>query len=182
MPEESSSTERKRNLWAPWRIEYIAELSEAAGECFLCRYSDDAANDRRNLVLWRGRHCFVVMNRFPYTGGHCLIAPLRHVGELDALDDATLLELMSMLRDGQKALARAMNAEGFNIGLNIGRCAGAGLPGHLHLHLVPRWGGDTNFMHVLGDVRVIPQSLEALYDAIKQSADELKLPGLAGGG
>ncbi len=182
MPEDSFSTERKRNLWAPWRIEYIAELSEAAGECFLCRYRNEPDSDRQNLVLWRGRRCFVVMNRFPYTGGHCLVAPLRHVGELYELDDATMLELMSMLRDAQKVLARALNAEGFNIGLNIGRCAGAGLPGHLHLHLVPRWGGDTNFMHVMGDVRVIPQSLDALYDAMLKAADELKPPSLAGGG
>jgi ATP adenylyltransferase len=177
MAKTSSSTERRRNLWAPWRTEYIQALSGGdEGGCFLCRYRDEPRRDRKNLVLWRGRRTLTVLNRFPYTGGHSLVAPLEHVGELGDLDDRTLLELFAAVRDVPKVLAKAIGAEGFNIGINLGRCAGAGLPGHLHVHVVPRWGGDTNFMSILGDVRVIPQSLESLYSLLRQAARKLRLP------
>lgn len=180
MDAESSSTERSHNLWAPWRLEYIHSLSEPEGGCFLCRYREEEARDRANLVLWRSGRTLTVLNRFPYTGGHSMVAPLAHLGDLSDLDDAALLETMSGVRDVQRVLAKAVGAEGFNIGINVGRCAGAGLPGHLHVHVVPRWGGDTNFMSVLGDVRVIPQSLDALYDAMRQAAADLRLSGLHG--
>jgi ATP adenylyltransferase len=178
MGEESSSTERNRNIWAPWRMEYIDSLSEKPGGCFLCRYRDEVGSDARNLVLWRGPRTLTVLNRFPYTGGHSMVAPLEHVADLVDLDDATLLELLRSIRDLRQVLARALRAEGFNIGINIGRCAGAGLPGHLHAHLVPRWPGDTNFMPVFGGVRVIPQTLEALYEQVQQAARDLALPKL----
>jgi ATP adenylyltransferase len=176
MSDESSSTERQRNLWAPWRMEYIDALREPAGGCFLCRYRDQASEDRKNLVLWRGRHTFVMLNRFPYTGGHSMVAPYAHVADLSELDEPAMLEIMAMLRDMQAILKHALRADGFNIGINIGRCAGAGLPGHLHVHIVPRWNGDTNFMPVFGGVRVIPQTLETLYEQIRKAGDELKLP------
>lgn len=105
-----------------------------------------------------------------------MIAPYAHEGELAGLDDATMLEMMQMLRDMQSILKRAVSAQGFNVGINVGRCAGAGLPGHLHMHIVPRWPGDTNFMSVFGGARVIPQSLESLYDAVRQAGEELELP------
>lgn len=171
----SSSTERSRNIWAPWRIEYIRSLAKDDG-CFLCRYRGQPRRDARNLVLWRGKHSFVVLNRFPYTGGHAMIAPLEHKGLLEDLDEATLVEMMRFLRDLEQLLTKAFHAEGFNVGINIGRCAGAGLPGHLHIHIVPRWRGDTNFMAVFGGVRVIPQTLEKMYRALRKKSAELKLP------
>jgi len=167
--------EQNANIWAPWRIEYIESLSKDGG-CFLCEIRDDPDRDERNLVIWRGRRALTVMNRFPYTGGHCLIAPNEHQADLDGLDGPTVLEMMAMVRDVQKALAGAIAAQGFNVGINVGRCAGAGLPGHLHIHVVPRWSGDTNFMSVFGDVRVIPDALSNLRHKILAAAEKLGLP------
>lgn len=168
-----SSTERARNIWAPWRMEYIDGLAADEGGCFLCEYRDAPDDDREHLVVFRRPRTMVVMNRFPYTGGHLLIAPNAHVGLLHDLDTETMLELMTTLRDCQDLLTRALNPEGFNIGFNIGRCAGAGLPDHIHMHVVPRWEGDTNFMSVLGDVRVVPQALQATYDRLRELAVEM---------
>jgi ATP adenylyltransferase len=171
------STERSRNLWAPWRMQYIDTLhAPQADGCFLCRYRDNPSDDQTNLVLWRGKHNMAVLNRFPYAGGHSMIAPLRHVADLSEMSDDEMLELTQMLRDTQRVLAEAVRAEGFNIGINIGRCAGAGLPGHLHMHVVPRWPGDVNFITVLGDVRVIPETLGALWTLLRQTAERLNLP------
>ena len=160
MSEESGSTERQVNLWAPWRMEYIASLADEGDGCFLCRYRDDPSGDEANLVLWRGRQSFAVMNRFPYTGGHSMIAPLAHVATLGELDHETLCEMMEILRDTQQVLEHVVRAHGFNIGMNIGRCAGAGLPGHLHVHIVPRWTGDANFMTVIANTRTLPEPLD----------------------
>ena len=175
--QSDSSTERSRNLWAPWRMEYINELADSDRSCFLCRYRDDPGNDRANLVLWRRPNAMVLMNRFPYTGGHLLVAPLAHVGTLHDLDEPALCELMTSLRDSQDLVSEVLHPDGFNMGLNFGRCAGAGLPGHLHLHVVPRWEGDTNFMTVLGDVRVIPEALQPLYGRLRQQADAMGFTG-----
>lgn len=169
------STERCRNLWAPWRMEYINELAEPGDACFLCRYRDKADDDAENLVLWRRAHCIVVMNRFPYTSGHLLIAPLAHVGRLHDMGEAAMCELMTSLRDCQDLLTAVVNAHGFNVGINFGRCAGAGLPDHLHLHIVPRWDGDTNFMTVMGDVRVIPHALSELYRELRTQAAKMNM-------
>ena len=157
-------------LWAPWRLSYIETSKEAGpegGDCFLCRYRDETSRDEDNFVVTRGAATFVVLNRFPYNNGHLLVAPLAHKGGLDELDDAEFLGCMHQLRSLAAVYGRILRAEGFNIGLNLGRPAGAGLPGHIHWHLVPRWSGDTNFMTVLDDVRVIPQSLRALYDYLQ---------------
>jgi len=169
------STERARNLWAPWRMEYIDDLELGKDGCFLCEYRDKPESDRESLVLLRRPRTMAVMNRFPYTGGHLLVAPQSHVGLLHDLDTETLCELMTTLRDCQDVLTAAFHPEGFNIGFNIGRCAGAGLPGHIHMHVVPRWEGDTNFMSVLGDVRVIPQALTTTYDRLRAAAEEIGL-------
>ncbi len=179
MTDEHSSTERNRNIWAPWRIEYINALSEGDDGCFLCRYRDDTGNDAGNLVLWRGKRSFAVLNRFPYTGGHSMVAPYEHAAGLDELDAETITEMMFMVRDLQKVLTHSIRAQGFNIGINVGKCAGAGLPGHLHIHIVPRWSGDTNFMAVFAAARVIPQSLEDLYAMLLESGKKLSLPKLA---
>lgn len=175
--EQFHNSDRKTNLHAPWRIEYINMLNEENEGCFLCRARDEAGRDAENLLLWRAKNCIVVMNRFPYSAGHLLIAPAGHIGDMTDLDDDTLAEMMQLARDSQKLLAHSIRADGFNIGINSGRCAGAGLPGHLHMHVVPRWNGDTNFMAVLGDVRIVSQSLTELYQQLRKASAELNLPG-----
>lgn len=176
MSDERRPAERNRNIWAPWRMEYIDSLAEPDDECFLCRCRDQRDRDEQNLVLWRSDHCMAVLNRYPYTGGHALVAPLEHVANLADLSQQAMLELMSLLIDLQQVMTHAISAQGFNIGMNAGRCAGAGLPGHLHVHIVPRWPGDTNFMGILGDVRVIHTSLAEVYTQLRCASEELKLP------
>lgn len=174
--------EFSKNLWAPWRMEYIDSLGEAEGAdaasgggCFLCRYRDEREADVQNHVLWRSRSSLVLLNRFPYTSGHVLVAPAAHQAELEGLSESELLDLTRCVRDAKRVLAEALKPQGFNVGMNLGRCAGAGLPGHLHWHIVPRWGGDTNFMAVVGDVRVIPQALQAAYEQCRKAAQTLGL-------
>jgi ATP adenylyltransferase len=153
-------------LWAPWRMSYIETAKESgshADDCFLCRYREEPSRDAENFVVARGTVSFVVLNRFPYNNGHLLVAPLAHKGTLDEFSDAELLACQHQLRAMVAVYGRMLRPDGFNIGVNLGRAAGAGLPGHLHWHLVPRWSGDTNFMTVVEDVRVISQSLQALY-------------------
>ncbi len=180
--DQPTSPEWKTNLWAPWRIEYIESLNDGGdGGCFLCDIHAHPERDEENLTVWRGRRALAVLNRFPYTGGHTLIAPADHVPGLEDLDDATVLETMAMVRDLQPCLREAIGPEGFNVGINLGHCAGAGLPGHLHVHVVPRWGGDTNFMHVIGDVRVIPAALKRVREQMLDAAGRLGLPRLPGG-
>ena len=161
-----------KNLWAPWRMKYINGLNNPH-DCFFCRYIKTPVADADNLVLWRSELVLACLNRFPYTNGHLLIAPNAHKSELAELSEAEMLELMQMLTKGQRALGRALNPQGFNVGINLGRCAGAGLPGHLHFHIVPRWEGDTNFMAITGETRVIPQDLGESYKAIKAAADNM---------
>jgi ATP adenylyltransferase len=164
------------NLWAPWRMEYIAGLRpERDPGCFLCRSLQNPGDDERNYVLWRGVHTLTLLNRFPYNSGHVLVAPVLHVGQIEALGDDVLLELMQRVRDAKRVLQAALGAQGFNIGINLGHCAGAGLPDHMHVHIVPRWNGDTNFMPVLGDVTVVPQSLDAVRTLFLKHACELGL-------
>jgi ATP adenylyltransferase len=155
-------------LWAPWRLSYVvtAKAPTAADPCFICQ-GLAADNDRENLVALRTPLSAVFLNRFPYNNGHLLVAPRAHKGRLDELTSAELLETMETLRRMVGVLDGVMKPAGYNIGLNLGHTAGAGLPGHLHWHIVPRWNGDTNFMPVLADVKVIVQSLEALYDLIR---------------
>jgi ATP adenylyltransferase len=154
-------------LWAPWRLAYVAtaKAPAATDPCFLCAglAGDD---DRANLLVLRTPLSLVVLNRFPYNNGHLLIAPRAHKGRLDELTSAELLETMETLRRMVGILDGLMHPDGFNIGLNLGHAAGAGLPGHLHWHIVPRWHGDTNFMPILADTKVIVQSLDALYDLL----------------
>jgi ATP adenylyltransferase len=165
-------------LWAPWRLGYIkgesaellpaAKLDWLAGAdhgCFICRAAAER-RDRLNLVVQRTERSITLLNRYPYNNGHLLVAPLNHQGRLDELAADVHQDLMWTSGQLVTLLERLLNAEGFNIGLNLGRVAGAGLPGHLHWHIVPRWNGDTNFMPALAGVKVIPQSLDALWELL----------------
>jgi ATP adenylyltransferase len=154
-------------LWAPWRLAYVATNKGPVpdDDCFICRgLADD--NDRHHLIALRTSASVVVLNRFPYNNGHLLVAPRTHKPSLEALNDEELLDTMQTVRRMVAVLDQLIQPAGYNIGLNLGRAAGAGLPGHLHWHIVPRWHGDTNFMPVLTDVKVIVQSLDSLYDML----------------
>jgi ATP adenylyltransferase len=145
-------------LWAPWRLEYVQGAGERDG-CVFCTAA--AGDDEEHLVVRRGERAFVLLNRFPYTSGHLLVAPYRHGPGFAELEDAEALEVHRLGGEGLRALGAVYGPDGFNLGWNIGRVAGAGIPDHVHLHVVPRWAGDTNFMPVLGDVKVIPEHLTA---------------------
>jgi len=147
-------------IWAPWRMTYINN-SVTGQACIFCPAE---TADRERLILARSSLSLLMLNRYPYTGGHVMVAPLRHTAELDDLTDAELLDLMNMLRKGRSLLQRVARPDGYNIGINLGKAAGAGVEEHLHIHIVPRWNGDSNFMTVVGDVRVIPEGLLAAYD------------------
>lgn len=158
------------SLHAPWRIEYIRSLEKPDGDaCFLCMAAeacDDAAR-RRRLVLWQTEHSVVLINRYPYTNGHLLVAPRAHKAELEELTAEESADMMRQTTEVVRLLKRAVSAQGFNVGMNLGRCAGAGVPDHIHQHIVPRWAGDTNFMSVVGEVRVIPQAMMQLYNELR---------------
>jgi ATP adenylyltransferase len=147
-------------LWAPWRLEYIQSADEQEG-CFLCAAAAGDGDDDEHLVVHRGERVVVLLNRYPYSSGHLLVAPKRHGVEFEELDDAEVLDVHRLAGKGLDALRTSMQPDGFNLGWNIGRVAGAGIPDHGHLHVVPRWNGDTNFMPVLGDVKVLPEHLLA---------------------
>jgi ATP adenylyltransferase len=144
-------------LWAPWRLEYIRSADEQQG-CVFCRAA--AAGDKDGLVVHRGKHALVVLNKYPYASGHLMVAPYRHEAEFGELTTDEALEIHRLAAAGLGALAETMRPQGFNIGWNLGRIAGAGIVDHVHLHVVPRWAGDTNFMPVLADVKVMPEALE----------------------
>ena len=153
-------------LWAPWRLDYVKTNNQDDG-CFLCQYRDaDPAYDSDHLVIQRGQHTISLLNRFPYNNGHLLIAPRDHAADLDEMSVEALAECVGELQAWTRRLKETISPDGFNIGLNLGQAAGAGLPGHLHWHIVPRWDGDTNFMPVLGNANLIPQSLESLYELL----------------
>jgi ATP adenylyltransferase len=145
-----------RQLWAPWRLEYIQAADEQEG-CFLCGAAGDGDEDA--LVIHRGERAFVLLNRYPYASGHVMVAPLRHEGEFGELSAEEAVEIHRLAAAALGALADAMRPQGFNLGWNLGRIAGAGVVDHIHLHVVPRWAGDTNFMPVLADVKVLPEAL-----------------------
>jgi ATP adenylyltransferase len=138
-------------LWAPWRLEYVQQADEGRG-CIFCTPDEE-------LVLQRGETSFALLNRFPYASGHLMVAPLRHVGQYGELTDDEALEIHRLASAGLRALAAVYSPHGHNLGWNLGRVAGAGIVDHVHLHVVPRWGGDTNFMPVIADVKVIPEAL-----------------------
>ena len=162
---------RRTTLWAPWRMPYMKKAVKPPrdSDCFFCDYARAPRSDRKNLVLLRGKTAFVVMNRYPYTGGHVLVAPLSHKGELGSLAAPERTELLDLLVRMEASLRKTLRPHGFNVGLNLGRAAGAGVPGHLHFHIVPRWVGDVNFMTSVSDVRVIPEALDRTFLALQKS-------------
>lgn len=157
-------------LWAPWRLEYIQGAEE--GNCIFC--VDDASfDDRDRLILIRREFCYVMMNRFPYSNGHLMVSPYRHLGDTRSLETGEVLEIHQLMVDSQTVLREACAAQGFNVGWNLGRAAGAGIVDHIHMHIVPRWIGDSNFMPILSETRVIPQHIEATYSILVKAFAEL---------
>jgi ATP adenylyltransferase len=156
----------EQRLWAPWRLEYIK--GEKTAECIFCT-KPALGDDAKALIPHRGERCFVILNAFPYTNGHLMVAPYQHGGELESVDDETSLELMQLTRRSMQALGSAYSPAGYNVGLNQGTIAGAGVADHVHFHVVPRWGGDTNYMPVLADTRVLPQSLADSYQTVRDA-------------
>jgi ATP adenylyltransferase len=150
-------------LWAPWRMKYIKGIDKKEEGCIFCTKPKES-DDRKNMILLRGRHSFIIMNAFPYSNGHLLVIPFLHTAELDDLAEPVSAELWRFIVLGKNALKNAYKPDGFNIGMNLGRPAGAGIDQHLHFHIVPRWNGDTNFMPVLDETRVISEGLGDTYD------------------
>jgi ATP adenylyltransferase len=156
-------------IWAPWRMAYIgSEKDLKARGCFLCI---DPENDGSALVLARKTGAFVVMNRYPYSNGHVMVVPNRHVGRVEDLTDGELLDMMGFVRILSRVLKEELSVEGLNVGINMGKAAGAGLENHIHIHVVPRWFGDTNFMPVLGETKVISEHLNATYEKLKKKME-----------
>ncbi len=161
-----------RLLWAPWRSQYVEKVDQQS-ECFLCvAASQPEEKLREYLVLYRGKRAFVIFNKYPYNPGHLMIAPIEHVGDYLSVDDETLMEIHKLTKVCLLTIREVMRPHGVNMGYNFGRAAGAGLEGHIHLHLVPRWFGDTNFMGTLADTKVISQDLYELYDRMKPVFDK----------
>lgn len=165
-------------LWAPWRGVYLKQINKPSSRtgCFICqaRRYVSKPKDKNNLVVARTKAALAMMNRYPYNTGHLLIAPQQHKGDLEDLSPQETEELFDLLKDMKQRLARVLKPHGFNIGMNLGRVAGAGLRGHLHIHLVPRWGGDTNFMPIISETKVLSQSLQALYKQLTSSVSNRK--------
>ena len=157
-----------KKLWAPWRLQYIKMADQINHEgCIFCDFpAAGTEQDRQNLILYRSELCFVILNKYPYNNGHLMVVPYRHTGTLEKLSAAERLELMTLLQRSTQVLQQAFSPHGFNIGMNLGRVAGAGIDEHLHFHIVPRWNGDTNFMLVLGDVKVISAGLDETWEQL----------------
>ncbi len=152
-------------LWAPWRVKYVTKMIGKTKGCLFCRIFKEK-NDKKNFILWRSPLSFAVLNIFPYNNGHILILPKRHVGDLNKLTQEEMMDVFGLLNRTKDLLDKTIKPAGYNIGMNLGRVAGAGIPGHLHIHIVPRWKGDVNFMPVLAQTKVISQSLTVLYDKL----------------
>ncbi len=166
-----SDVNERETLWAPWRLEYIAGQREEG--CIFCNRLA-ATDDRHNLILARGRLSFVIMNKFPYNNGHIMVAPIRHTADFDSLQTDEILEIFSFAKTFSGVLWKVMKPHGFNLGLNLGKTAGAGVEDHLHVHIVPRWDGDTNFMPVIGGVKVISEHIQSSYDKLLEAYQSLK--------
>lgn len=162
-----------KNLWAPWRMEYISTATSSHKKCVFCKIFTDK-NEESNFVVYRSNHCFIVMNIFPYNNGHLLIVTNRHIGSFEHLKDDELYDLIKTSQESTKILKKVLNPHGFNIGMNLGRVAGAGIEKHLHIHIVPRWDGDTNFMPVCSGTKVISQGLRETYNLLKNAYAERK--------
>ena len=160
-----------QRIWAPWRLAYVKGASkDSEEECIFCA-EPAAGDDEARLIVHRGERCFVILNKFPYTNGHLMVAPFEHLATLPELDGETVGEMMALAQRAMVALEERYSPHGYNVGFNQGRVAGAGVEHHIHMHVVPRWGGDTNFMPVIADTKVMPQSLEQSYESLRGSFD-----------
>jgi ATP adenylyltransferase len=160
------------NLWAPWRMAFIEPKTTQPQECIFCSQPADH-HDAKHHIVYRGPLCFMMLNLYPYNNGHLMIAPYQHVASIEALDAATLSDLMAQVQLALRALRIAMKPDGFNMGINEGKVAGAGFADHVHFHIVPRWNGDTNFMPVIADIKVVPDHIDSTYQRIKEALDVL---------
>ncbi len=157
-----------RPLWAPWRIEFIR--GEKEKRCFMCDLEQPGTFPQEEaLIVYRGKTAFVILNRYPYNSGHLLVAPYRHLGDISELTAEERVEIMDLCIKGKEVLEKLMKPSGYNVGFNLGAAAGAGVADHIHLHIVPRWNGDTNFMPVIGDTRVVPEALEDTAELIRKA-------------
>ena len=154
-------------LWTPWRYRYIADAGKDIG-CIFCD-AVAANDDEKSQIVFRGATCFVILNRYPYTSGHVMVVPYAHVADLAAADPEMLAEMMRIAQRVQVALKQTYHPDGFNLGMNLGRAAGAGVTGHLHLHELPRWSGDANFMTVVGETRIEPEDLTTTYEKLRKA-------------
>ncbi|OGQ22585.1 MAG: hypothetical protein A3I05_04505 [Deltaproteobacteria bacterium RIFCSPLOWO2_02_FULL_44_10] len=165
------------NLWAPWRMQFIEDTrgKEKEEGCVFCHLLQEPGNDRDKLILWRGQRTLVVMNKYPYTNGHLLVMPLRHVGELHLLTRDEQADMVHAMGEAIQILRETLKTEGINCGLNLGKPAGAGVLGHVHIHIVPRWVGDTNFLPIISDTRTLPEYLQTTYDRLVANFQKLTL-------
>jgi ATP adenylyltransferase len=154
-------------LWTPWRYSYVTTADSNTGECIFCAAVADTEHDRERLVVWRASRNVVILNRFPYTSGHLMVVPHEHVASLTDLPDETLWELISLARGAEQHLRDVYRPDGLNLGLNLGRSAGAGIAAHLHLHVLPRWAGDTSFMTTTAETRVLPEDLNVTWERLR---------------
>ncbi len=157
-------------LWSPWRSQYVSRADEDEG-CFFCSHLE-GLDDEDTGILWRGERTFVVLNAYPYNAGHVMVAPKRHIGDMGELEQDELHELIDVTQRSVANLGAALKPHGYNVGMNLGDVAGAGVPGHLHVHVVPRWGGDTNFMPVVGETKVLPEMLADTYAKMRPVFDK----------
>ena len=162
---------KKNILYSPWRINYI--LSEKEKGCIFC-IKPNEKNDKKNLIVYRSEYCFVIMNLYPYNNGHIMVVPNKHTSTMQELDDEELFDLIKTVRLSEKVIKKVYKPDGINIGINLGKAAGAGVDEHLHVHIVPRWNGDVNFMTVVGGFRVIPEAFETSYIKLKEAFDNTK--------
>lgn len=153
-------------LWSPWRYRYVAH-ARPEDECLFCRVAAES-KDAENFILHRGERNFVMLNRYPYTNGHLMIAPYAHAASLEAVEQPALTEMMELVRRAEALLRAAYRPKGLNVGMNLGECAGAGIAGHIHMHVLPRWPGDVNFMTAVGETRVLPEDLATTYEKLRQ--------------
>jgi ATP adenylyltransferase len=158
-------------IWAPWRLSYVSKVGkESEKKCFICRAVEEhPEKDEKNLLLFKGRRALVILNRYPYNTGHLMVCPVRHTGDFLSLLPEEILEINELLKRAMRALKRVYNPDGFNVGLNLGKASGGSVDTHIHYHVVPRWIGDTNFLPVTAGVKVIPQSLEETFRALKNA-------------
>ena len=155
------------HLWSPWRYRYVTKADPASG-CVFCAKAEDT-DDQANFILLRGTHCYVILNLYPYTTGHLMVVPYAHVSTLEEAGEPSLEEMMHLTRAAAKHLREIYNPKGMNIGMNVGECAGAGIAEHIHMHVLPRWPGDINFMTAIGETRVLPEDLQTTYQRLHRA-------------